>query len=203
MDKINDAISWEESRKITEELKKQAAVPNDVLLAQLACSDGVAAVFYGGNELEPGLWNKDDTRMIFVCPAGEDAIRHFAKGDTGYSTLRRSLAALLFKKYNLEPVPRSDNFADNDRYDNYALTEESEKNLTDWIYENCLLSFLPADGTPNDVIIQGLINYNVPILNLQGNPENKFGAEIKRWRKKCAAIAKKSGEAKACAAGEI
>ena len=59
---------------------------------------------------------------------------HFKDGRTNFSTLRRSLGAILIENLNLKPIP---NIRD------YKFIHESEKELTDWMIKNLFISFIP------------------------------------------------------------
>ena len=100
--------------------------------------------------------------------------------------MRRSLGALLESKLDLKPVPRSSDPNDGDRYTNYAFDGESEEKLTDWMRANFRVAFLEAEKEKISALQKAMIGYNIPCFNFQNNPNNKYGAEIKVYRKKCA-----------------
>ena len=181
-----DVITWDESRQVTAELEKNLMDLNEESLAKTVVKPGIVAVYCEHNDLGFGLKHEDGMQMVFVDESGAAAERHFVNGKTGYSTLRRSLAALLRNKCDLVAVPRSNDEVDADRYENFALAELSDELLTDWMEKHLKIAVLPIEKEKVRRTVQGLINYNVPILNLQNNKENKYGAEIKRLRKQCA-----------------
>src|SRR5438132_10713405 len=60
---------------------------------------------------------------------------HFATGKTGFSTLRRSLGALLKQRFGLVAVPRGSGNSEDD-VANYRFTEAGETKLTVWMERN-------------------------------------------------------------------
>lgn len=118
----------------------------------------------------------------------------FTPGRTGYSTIRRSLTALLWNRYDLVPIPRSQDESDLERFSNYAIDEASDEKLDQWMAENLQVALLPLPSEQVASTLAGLIAYNAPLLNLQNNPENKYGAEIKLYRKKCEEAARAYAE---------
>ena len=186
----DDVITWDESRQLTAKLDQGLIELNVENLAKIVQQVGVMAVYAHKNDLGFGLRNSDEIQMVFVDESGAAAERHFVNGKTGYSSLRRSLAALLRNKYDLEAIPRSDNKIDADRYDNFTLNDAGEKILTDWMREHLQIAVITVEKDKLRKTVQGLIDYNVPIFNLQNNKENKYGPEIKRLRKKCAQMAR-------------
>jgi hypothetical protein len=71
-----------------------------------------------------------------------DVRQHFADGNTGRSTLRRSLAALLAGELDLVPVPRNPERPT--AFDRYALDANSDRILTEWMREHLRLALWPA-----------------------------------------------------------
>ena len=185
-----EIITWDNAKQISEDLLKEITTVNEGFLSDINNKQGLYIVAYEGNELGLGFWGANEPKIIFVGKAKSDSSRHFQSGTTGASTLRRSLGALLQNQLELIPIPRSQDKADNDRYDNYAFDEASEVKLTNWILENFQVAFLPYDKENIDDLRKALIEYNIPIFNFQNNPANKYGAQIKSWRKKCAEEAK-------------
>jgi len=182
---MEGAITWEESRRLTAQIMENLSPLNEEMKEKICNNEGIVAIAYQGSELGFGLWQTEAPKIIFVAEAGEDAKRHFYGGHTGYSTLRRSLTALLWTRYDLVPVPRSKSEEDMARFSNYALDEASDEKLSLWMKENLQATFIPMEKSAVFGSVLGLIAYNTPLLNLQNNPENKYGAEIKLCRKKC------------------
>lgn len=183
-------INWEFCKNVTQELLLRLSPPNEENIKTLNGENGVYIVTYEGNELGFGLRTVSGPRVVFVGYSKPDSSRHFTSGFTGTSTMRRSLAALLQNTLGLVPVPRSNDPEDNDRYDNYSLDQESEEKLTEWMRDNFKLAFYQCEPALRDKLHIAMLDYNVPLFNFQNNPNNKYGAEIKKYRKNCAQEAK-------------
>jgi hypothetical protein len=121
------------------------------------------------------------------------ADEHLANGQTGRSTLRRSLGALLREQLNLTPRPRSDNEKGSKRFTNYKFDSAGEERLTAWMKEHLSLGFREL---PDLTILElkarekRLILSAKPPLNIKDNPENPYRAELKVARSHCAALAR-------------
>jgi hypothetical protein len=111
-----------------------------------------------------------DLGIIYIGKAerslrGRDLGQHFADGKTGWSTLRRSLAALLAEDLDLTPMPR--NPTKPGAYDRFALEPESDTRLTAWMIEHLRIAFWPApSGIHLGLIEEALISRLAPPLNL-------------------------------------
>ena len=113
---------------------------------------------------------------------------HFKDGQTGSSTLRRSLGAVLKDHLHLKPTPRT---LKECRIRDYKFIIESEKLLTEWMINNLSISFVPfSRGKRMLKEIEAEIIYIVnPILNLNQNPNNKSRSIIRELREKCRLVA--------------
>ncbi|HIU10952.1 MAG TPA: hypothetical protein IAB00_06930 [Candidatus Avidehalobacter gallistercoris] len=187
-----EQVLWQVAQQMTLNLqannKKLAEVPGDYL-AKASEKAGIFAVFYSGRELGLGLGKSTEPSMLYV-DATKDIPRHLWGEDTGATGLRRSLAALLAFKYDLQARPRSNDPEDVDRFDNYALTPESEAKLTEWMHENLYIGVVAATPDTINQLIPAMISANAPVLNLTNNINNQYGAEVKRCRKQMAAAAR-------------
>lgn len=184
--KTEENITWEFCKAATEDMLARLLPLDDEIIETLNGQNGIYLVAYEGNELGFGLWKGQGPKVVFVGLSKVNSSRHFKSGSTGTSTMRRSLAALLQNRLQLVPIPRSSDPHDNDRYNNYALDEESEEKLTAWMKENFRLAFYEFEPSRSEALHRAMLEYNVPIFNFQNNPQNKYGAEIKVYRKKCA-----------------
>jgi hypothetical protein len=109
---------------------------------------------------------------------------HFDMEDSGWSSPRRSLGALLKDELELTAIPRSDG-----NCTNYRFAGEGEAVLTAWMRRNLLMSHIPLDGGKAAIKEQEgkLIDQFQPPLNLQGVPgDREAQRELKRLRKFCA-----------------
>lgn len=183
---VMETVTWEQCRAATEELMDRLTALDDDFIAGLDKGSGMYVVAYAGTELGGSLWGADKPKIVYIGKNDQDSSRHFTSGNTGNSTLRRSLAALLATKLNLRPIPRSADESDNDRYDNYMLDVQSEDKLTEWMRGNFTVAFLDVADDKAEAMLKAMIQYSVPMFNFQNNPENKYGAEIKVYRKRLA-----------------
>ena len=179
--KAEEIITWEECRAISEDLIAKASAFDEALYQAFPAKKGLFIFWYEGTELGGSLWEKESP-IIYIGRAGADSIRHW-RDNTGVSTVRRSLAAMLASALGFEAIPGSDDPEDNDRYTNYRLTPESEIKLTEWMQKNIQVAFweMPEDEVEDRY--NALVNFNTPKLNFQGNPYNTIVTRIKSYRK--------------------
>ncbi|MCW3996670.1 MAG: hypothetical protein NWE98_11060 [Candidatus Bathyarchaeota archaeon] len=125
-----------------------------------------------------------------------DIGQHFASGETGRSTLRRSLGALLRVLLGLKPEPRNPTESSDRKYRNYRFDIEGEKSLTQWMKTNLGLSFYEYDESPREIerLETELIHLSAPILNLKSNSVNPWKSEVSNSRSKCAQLARKASD---------
>jgi hypothetical protein len=101
--------------------------------------------------LELRLGRRPDDRPLYVGKAersllGRDLGQHFNDGKTGWSTLRRSLAALLRETLQLRGIPR-DTVTPGD-FDRFGLSALHDARLTAWMRSRLWIAVWPApDGT--------------------------------------------------------
>jgi hypothetical protein len=122
-----------------------------------------------------------------------DVGEHLADGQTGHSTLRRSLGSLLREELNLRPRSRSDTEKSTRRFTHFRFDDAGEKQLTRWMKENLGVGFceLPDLVIPElEECETRLIRLARPPLNIKDNRENPYLAELKSARKHCAALAR-------------
>lgn len=107
---------------------------------------------------------------------------HFAIGNTGYSTLRRSLGAVLKDELDLRSRPRGTG-ASKTNYTNYRFDDAGEQRLSDWMARSLRIGVHELDDPREHE--RDLIAAAWPPLNLTGwaNPER---ALIRELRKICA-----------------
>ncbi len=113
---------------------------------------------------------------------------HFASGKTGFSTLRRSIGALLKRDLKLKAIPRGAGNSPTN-YRNYCYTTDGEERLTTWMKANLEIGVCSVSGNYKEVEAE-LITELKPVLCLKGWP-NPVAAYIKNLRKKCVEEAQK------------
>lgn len=106
---------------------------------------------------------------------------HFTIGQSGFSTVRRSLGALLRTQLGLQPRPRADGPSDTN-FRNYRFDDAGEQRLTDWMTEHLTVAVQPLDEP--DGVEDDLIALARAPLNLTGWP-NPHALAIKAARKFC------------------
>ncbi len=123
-----------------------------------------------------------------------DLQQHFSSGETGRSTLRRSIGAIVREHLDLKPQPRNPSERSERKYRNHKFDAEGEDRLTDWMKTNLGLSFFEYDKPPSIIeeLEVELIRMAAPILNLKNNPSNRWVSEIKALRSVCSQLARKN-----------
>jgi hypothetical protein len=150
---------------------------------------GVYAIFLKPRgQLLPIAPGADGLLYIGMTNDGLDARNHFTMQSSGFSTLRRSLGAILRRHLQLQPVPRAPGPSETNTR-NYAFAIDGEAILSRWMRANLLVSVVPLPGANLEKLEADLIATLEPPLNLTGwdNPQR---ALIKKLRADCARMAK-------------
>ncbi|MBI5787932.1 MAG: GIY-YIG nuclease family protein [Candidatus Schekmanbacteria bacterium] len=148
-------------------------------------SPGVYAVFLKSQTTFPF---KNIDGLIYIGSTSNLAQRqfntHFETGSSGFSTLRRSIGAILKKEFNLSAIPRS-NGSSETNYKNYKFTEIGEEKITTWMTKNLEVGVYATDLD----VEKNLIACFKPVLCLKdwNNPDRE---QIKKLREICADEAK-------------
>jgi hypothetical protein len=164
--------------------------------ASLPTTPGVYGFFLHGPRLAQFEISPKDG-LVYVGKSeeslqGRELGDHLADGSTGWSTLRRSIGAILKDagELHLEAVPRGRGNSKND-FTNYCFSSDGETRLTHWMIENLDIAVYSFCGTvgqlrqlETQVILKG-----EPLLNLK-EWKNPMRSAIKRMRKTCADEAK-------------
>ncbi len=126
---------------------------------------------------------------------GLDTRNHFTMENSGFSTLRRSLGAILRRHLQLQPCPRASGSSEANTA-NFAFAVDGEAILSRWMRANLLVSMLPLPGADLEKLEAELIAALEPPLNLTGwdNPQR---ALIRKLRADCARTAKELARAAA------
>lgn len=123
--------------------------------------------------------------------ASREYDNHFDSTSTGFSTLRRSIGAILKSELSLTSFPRSSG-ASETNVRNYKFNPDGEERLTNWMENNLEIGVCPLNDF--DTIEKDLIAGLKPVLNLTGW-DNPFRKEIKAMRKVCADESRKNRSA--------
>lgn len=152
-------------------------------------ASGVYAFFLAEGARVPGVAHPGSD-ALYVGLSGNLAQRefdtHFAAGKSGFSTLRRSLGALMRTSLALHPRPRGSG-ASATNYRNYRFDDAGEERLSGWMRDHLLVG-VHALAEPA-AIERALIALARPPLNLKGwsNPD---ATTVKAARKECAELAR-------------
>jgi hypothetical protein len=125
---------------------------------------------------------------VYIGKSGNLAQRefdtHFAPGKTGFSTLRRSIGAILKQELALKCRPRGTGTSKTN-YTNYRFDDAGEKRLSNWMIKNLWVGAYALDRDSLKTYEDGLIGLACPPLNLNGwaNPDAR---SIRELRKACA-----------------
>ncbi|MCY3783328.1 MAG: hypothetical protein OXG79_06045 [Chloroflexi bacterium] len=180
--------------------KVNLAQAEPVADAKLPANPGCYVLAAGPEAVrELGLTPRSDPVVLYVGKA-ETGVRarvsrtHLVESRTGSSTLRRSIGALLRKKLDLNPQPRSEKPRDSKRYTNYRFDAAGEERLTKWIAARVrVIGVASADPctTEADLIDQLRPPLNLTKLGGWKNPDKRM---IETKRKECAALARRHGD---------
>jgi hypothetical protein len=120
---------------------------------------------------------------------GLDVRGHFGHRDSSYSSLRRSLGAILKQELGLSAAPRGLGKTRTDMI-NYRFASGSEEKLTQWMLNNLDYSYVRIEEDIPDLEKQ-LIRCLEPPLNLT-DWRNPQGKAVKRLREICVEEAARS-----------
>jgi hypothetical protein len=146
---------------------------------------GVCAYFLSDSgALSPFVPRRDG--LVYVGTSSDLARRelqnHFNSDSTGFSTLRRSLGAILKRQLRLSAIPRGAGRSESN-VRNYRFRADEEDRLTEWMHSNLQVAVCPH---PNpEPLERELILRLKPLLNLSGWANPDRGA-IMALRKGCA-----------------
>ena len=167
--------------RVLADLSRNRAAIQDV---QVPRGPGVYAIFLATPGALPGVGEGADG-LLYIGISANLAQRefdtHFQAGKSGFSTLRRTLGALLRDTLALTPRPRGSGTSDIN-YRNYRFDDAGEDRLSAWMREHLQVGVRPL-SYPGDVERE-LVRHGQPPLNLTlwANPG---AVAIKAARKAC------------------
>jgi hypothetical protein len=129
------------TKEIIESIKDSITLLKE--FKSLPKEQGIYAFFVGStNDL--GKFGQPDQNIYVGISekniSGRDTETHLKTGQTGWSTLRRSLGAVLKSKLNITAQKRDKN-PKKLRPDKYKFDERGENKLTEWMEENLKIGF--------------------------------------------------------------
>jgi hypothetical protein len=171
---------------LLDQLMAQAAPLGEL---QAPSKPGVYALILNPGSEVPGV-SQPGSKPLYIGTSGNLAQRefdtHFAAGQSGFSTLRRSLGALMLNDLELKPGPRGTGSSDSN-YRCYRFDDRGEERLSRWMKRNLNVG-VKAVAEPKQ-IEKKLIALACPPLNLThwSNPD---APTIKAARKACVEMAR-------------
>jgi hypothetical protein len=173
---------------LLERMYTEAKAPNDVVAPM---ASGVYAWFLDHPAALPTISSHSGSPIYVGLSSnlherGDET--HFRDGSTGFSTLRRSLGALLKSELDLQAEPRGTG-ASRQNYQCYRFDDAGEVRLTSWMLQHLRVGV--AEHPAPDTIETALIVVGEPPLNLTkwANPHR---ATIKALRSECVAEARRN-----------
>jgi len=125
--------------------------------------------------------------LLYIGSSANIALRgyenHFNSQSTGFSTLRRSLGALLRDNLRLQVIPRGQGPSPSN-FRNFRFEPEGEERLTEWMERNLEVGVCTLMVDFKEMELR-LIKTMQPVLCLKGW-KNPLSASIKAQRKICA-----------------
>ena len=140
---------------------------------------GVYALFLYGGALGEISAAENGLLYIGMTDSSLEVRNHFTHKDSGFSTLRRSLGAILRTDLGLVPIPRSPGSS----AAHFKFAPDGETRLTEWMVANLDCAFVAMPGDRHS-LEKRLILDRQPPLNLTGWP-NPQRTDIKAMRALC------------------
>lgn len=174
---------------VYEELKATSARPGDV---PVVAGPGVYALFAREADcLLPEIVLAGDG-LLYMGKSGNLRQRnHFAAEHSGFSSLRRSLGAILKTRLGLTAIPRAPGSSETN-VRNFRFAGDGERQLSAWMRQYLEYAVFAFHGELQPLEAKIIKAYRPP-LNLTGWP-NPLEKVIRRLRSECRAEAKKLRE---------
>ena len=123
----------------------------------------------------------DASGLLYVGRSGSSLAgrNHFTHKQSGFSSLRRSLGALLKNELKLRALPRAPGLSPRN-IQNYRFHDEGEECLTNWMEDHLTFSFAVVRGDIK-AVEKALIADLQPPLNLTDwpNPEVRYVMDLR------------------------
>lgn len=149
----------------------------------ICSSRGIYAIWLiDADDLPPIAVGTNRLLYVGMTEHGLDARNHFHHDHSGFSTLRRSLGAVLKEELGLKALPRGPG-ASKSNVRNYRFDDDGERALTRWMNGALNVSQVALD-IDVAVLEKELIRSMEPPLNLTGWP-NPQRALLKKLRASC------------------
>jgi hypothetical protein len=149
--------------QILQELRDTRASITELIAPSVS---GVYAIFLKSDSEFP-LADVSSDGLLYIGSSGNLAARksdaHLNSANTGFSTLRRTLGAILKIQLKLEAMPRGRGKSKKD-VTNYRFDPEGEKTLTGWLVRNLEIGVCTVDGD-YEALEKSLIRKLKPVLS--------------------------------------
>ncbi len=136
---------------------------------------------------DPKMLNEirvDESGLLYIgrTESSLDVRNHFNHANSGFSTLRRTLGAILKKRRHFKVLPRGTGKS-RTNVQNYRFSDRCEAELTAWMVSNLRYSFVVVEGDIKAAERKRIKELRPP-LNLQGweNPQRNH---LKQLRSIC------------------
>lgn len=151
---------------------------------------GIYALFFIGEDFLIKNYQIPDHQIVYIgktlrSQKNRNANTHFKTGETGSSTVRKSIGSLLSQFEKMNPIIRSQTDVAKNRKSHFKFDWPSEEKITKWMDANLAVSFFEYPNGKKEIkaLEEELIKAACPVLNLSGNSENRYKALIQRLRK--------------------
>jgi hypothetical protein len=125
---------------------------------------GVYALFLINRTALPGLAVESEVLYVGMTESSLEVRNHFSHSNSGFSSPRRTLGALLKEKLKLKALPRASGPSITN-VKNYRFSDDGEERLTAWMYSYLTYGLCPVGADVRE--IEGrLIKELEPPLNL-------------------------------------
>ena len=152
---------------------------------------GIYAIFAKNLDCLPGI-SLPTSGVIYIGISKRLELRnHFKAKQSGFSTIRRSIGAILKDELNLSAEPRSIGDSKSN-YRNFRFTGNGEKRLSLWMQSNLEYSIVQLEGDLSEIETCLISEYEPP-LNLT-KYENWQKMHIQHLRNLCKEEAKQIWE---------
>jgi len=179
---MEDGMSRFSVSEVVKNLQNSRSKPSSLIPPE---SPGIYAIFLRDLD-QIGWFPSKAGEVVYIGTSGNLKQRefdtHFSPGKSGFSTLRRSLGAILKNELQLQCWPRSPG-PSKTNVTNYKFDEAGEQRLTLWMAENLDIGICPVESGMEE-LEKGAVEEMSPILNLKGW-DNPNRAALKELRAIC------------------
>jgi len=185
-------IGGDQKMEIKQAIKELHRTRTSISVVKPSYRSGIYAVYLKHGSCLEGFPSSKDG-LIYIGVTSDLARRgfenHFSSEKTGFSTLRRSLGAILKQELNLKAIQRGRSSSDSN-FKKYRFLPDGEERLTMWMKTNLEFGVCVVQEDYKSFEVP-VIETLEPVLNLKGW-YNPYGKDIKALRKICADEARKS-----------